>query len=315
MSEYIKNGVVKIKALIFGGTGYIGRNLINQLAENNFTIHVVTRKINNIANFPLKGINVIELKDLWSNGEVTKDIDVVINLAGASINGKRWTESYKKEILHSRINITREIVQNINLGIISPKLLINASATGYYGSEEDKILYEHSAPGSDFLAKVCIAWEKEAYEAKNTIARVVTLRTGIVLGTEGALSKMLLPFKMFIGGAMGGGEQWFSWIHIHDLCSIINFIIHNDDLTGAINAVAPTPVRNAELSKILGNVIKRPSLLKVPKFILKIVLGEMSALLLNSQRVQPAVLLKHSFKFNYPDLKSALMSILNKPYY
>ena len=301
-----------MKVLIFGGSGFLGRNLIEELLALGYQVCVVTRNrqktVSNLGN----KVQVIEWdknSHLVTTNEL-REIDVVINLAGESIGNRRWSNSVKQEILASRIRTTHVIVTAINNRTIQPKVLINASAVGYYGSRENDEITEIEEPGQDFLSQVCRDWEGEAYKVQNDSTRVVTIRIGVVLGSEGALNRMVLPFKFYIGGTLGSGNQWLSWIHIKDLTSMIRFVIEHQELTGPINATAPEPVTMRNFCHVLGDVMNRPSWLPAPELILKIALGQMSEMLLHGQRVVPHKIIEAGFNFQFPDLRSALEDAL-----
>ena len=241
--------VRRMKVLIFGGAGFVGRNLTEELLAKGYQVCVVTRNSQKTTNNLRNKVQVIE----WDNNNPLpstndlNEIDVVINLAGESIGNRRWSNSVKQEILASRIKTTRAIVTAINNHIIQPKFLISASAVGYYGPRQDDEITEFEEAGQDFLAQVCRDWENEAYRVQSDLARVVTLRIGVVIGNEGALNRMAMPFKFYIGGPLGTGNQWLLWIHIQDLTSIIRFLIEHQELTGPINATAPETVVNEDL--------------------------------------------------------------------
>ena len=301
-----------MNVLIFGGTGFVGKNLSKELVDNEYQVFVVTR--NRQENLHRLGneVQLIEWDTFSPLSSVDKlpETDIVINLAGKSIADHRWTSSVKKKIRNSRIRVTSGIVTAINNSTIEPDVLINASAVDYYGARQDDKIDENEEAGESFLAQVCTDWEREAYKVENKFTRVLTMRFGIVLGNEGALNRMVMPFKFYLGGPVGKGEQWISWIHIKDLTSMIRFIIEHQELSGPINAVAPAPVRMKDFSKTLGNVLNKPSWLPVPEIILKIVLGQMSEMLLQGQRVYPEKISNAGFEFKFPELKSALEDIL-----
>ncbi len=301
-----------MKALIFGGSGFIGENLANHLKNNNYEVFIVTRNKQNAKN---KTDNKFLFVEWDYNSPLTfikEKFDIVINLAGKSIGKKRWTKSVRREIYESRINSTQKIVQAINDNVLNPKVFINASAIGYYGKRQNEIITESSEPGNDFLAKLCIDWEKEAYKISSESTRVITMRTAVVLGEEGALQKMMIPFKFFVGGPIGNGKQYLSWIHISDLVNLILFMIENPKIKGPVNASAPNPVTNKKFSKTLAKVINRPYWLPIPAFVLKIVLGKMSEMLLHGQNAIPEKASKAGFKFQFPSLREALRDLLNK---
>lgn len=301
-----------MNVLIFGGTGFVGRNLTKELLENGYQIYIVTRNPQKTANRLGNEIQVIKWDNISPLSSLKKleQIDVVINLAGESIGNRRWTNSVKEQIIASRISTTGAIVTAIDNGTIQPKVLINASAVGYYGPRKDEEITESEEVGQDFLAQVCRDWENEAYKVQSNLTRVVTIRIGVVLGKEGALNRMALPFKFYIGGPLGKGDQWLSWIHIRDLTSMIRFIIEHQELAGPLNAVAPNPVRMKDFSKILGKVLNRPSWLPVPQILLKIALGQMAEMLLHGQRAVPKKILSADFEYRFSNLKAALENAL-----
>ncbi|HEY5124785.1 MAG TPA: TIGR01777 family oxidoreductase [Ignavibacteria bacterium] len=299
---------------VFGGTGLLGTALVNNEKFKDCVFYLFVRSKSSVRKIPLlnKNLEIIEYNN--DVEYVIKELincHVVINFAGASIAGKRWTKEYKKIIYDSRINSTRKMVNSIKLNDSKPELLINASATGIYGSRQNEELSENSEIGNDFLANLCTDWENEALKFTGDGNRVVLLRTGIVLSREGgALQKFIKPFKFFAGGHQGSGKQWISWIHIQDFISIIYFVITNNKIEESLNCTSEIPVTNKDFANILGETLNRPSSFFVPEFILKIVLGEFSETILTGQRVIPEKLLANGFKFKYPDLKSALDNLL-----
>ncbi|AET67770.1 TIGR01777 family protein [Desulfosporosinus orientis DSM 765] len=301
-----------MKVLIFGGTGFLGRQLTEELLSCGYQVSVITRNRQSTAKKVASEVELLE----WDNRSPLSSIsnleaiDGVINFAGESIGNRRWTDSVKQEILQSRINATRAIVKAINDGTIKPKVLINASAVGYYGPRQDEEITEGEAPGEDFLADVCRKWEAEAYKVHNPLTRVVTIRIGVVLGSQGALAKMVTPYKFYAGGPLGKGDQWLSWIHIQDLLRMLRFIIEEDQIKGPVNGTAPNPAAMKDFSKALGEVLGRPSWLSVPEFVLRIALGQMSEMLLHGQRVIPKKVIEAGFEFRFPDLKAAFEDAL-----
>lgn len=235
-------------------------------------------------------------------------VDAVIHLSGAGIGDGRWTSERKKVLRSSRIDTTRVLVDSLSRLKKKPRVLLVASAIGYYGTRDDEILTESSANGTDFLALLCRDWEAEARRASTIGIRTVTLRYGIVLsGKGGALPRMLPPFKLGLGGRLGSGQQWMSWIAIEDVLGIIRFAIANEQISGPVNLVAPNPVRNAEFTRLLAGMLHRPAIFPAPAFVLRIMLGEMAdALLLASDRVQPQKLLMAGYKFRFEILEPAL---------
>jgi hypothetical protein len=235
----------------------------------------------------------------------------VVHLAGEPIAESRWTPQHKEEILNSRKLGTQKIVEAIAQANPKPKVLVNASAIGYYGTSETATFDETSPPGNDFLAEVCQAWEAEAQKVKDAGVRLVILRFGIVLGNGGALAKMIPPFQFFAGGPIGTGQQWFAWIHRDDLVGLIMEALNRSDMEGVFNATAPNPVRMSELSEKLGDVLHRPSWLPVPSFALEALLGEGAKVVLEGQQVLPKRTISYGFKYQYPIVKEALTEILS----
>ncbi len=301
-----------MNVLVFGGTGFVGRNLTVELVKNGYQVYVVTRNPQKTTSIFENKVHVIEWDNIspLSSAFNLEQTDVVINLAGESIGNRRWTNSVKGEIRASRIRTTGAIAAAINEGTIQPRVLINASAVGYYGPREDDEITESEEVGQDFLAQVCRDWESEAFKVQNNLTRVVTIRIGVVLGNEGALNRMALPFKFYMGGPLGKGNQWLTWIHIQDLTRMITFIIEHEELAGPINAVSPNPERMSDFSKILGKVLNSPSWLPVPGILLKIALGQMAEMLLHGQRAIPKKILNANFEYRFPKLKEALENAL-----
>lgn len=300
-----------LKIAIAGGTGLIGKRLVEKLISRGDNVVIIGRNIEKLKKtFPhVKLFSDYSLNYL----QALEGTNVFINLAGVNVAGKRWSEEYKKEILDSRITTTKALIDIIGHLTEKPETYITASAIGYYGPSETKNFIEDDNNGKDFLAEVCFKWEKESLEVTKFNIRHVAVRIGIVLAKEGgALKKMLLPFYLFIGGPLGDGTQWFSWIHIDDLINIFLFAIDNTSVNGPINAVAPNSVRMKHFANTLGKVLKRPSLFFVPTFILKLILGEAHYLVTKGNRVLPKKLLDLNFNFNYTDLTSALKNLLQK---
>lgn len=298
-----------MRLVIAGGTGFIGSALSARLSELGHSLTLLTRRASPAATaFNKKMV-------LWNPGTrgvwetAVAESDGVINLAGEPI-AKRWTTAHREKIASSRIESTRTLVAAIGKAKEKPKFLINASAIGYYGPHGNETLSEEAGAGSDFLSRVCVAWEREAGKAEDYGVRVVRLRTGIVLGRGGgALAKMVPPFKLFLGGPLGDGNQPMSWIHLEDEIGLILFLLEHPEARGAINATAPNPATMSEFCKTLGDVLNRPSWAPVPAFALRLVLGEMADMLLTGQRVLPAAVQKLGYAFKYPTLREALLSL------
>jgi uncharacterized protein len=306
-----------MKVAITGATGFVGTRLIDRLQSEGHQILVLTRNADSARRiFPadkFPNVEIVAYTPLAS-GEWQQSIagcDAVVNLAGAPIAESRWTAERKQEILESRKLGTQKIVEAIAQANPKPTVLINSSAIGYYGTSETATFEESVQPGSDFLAQVCRDWEAEAEKVKAAGVRLVILRTGIVLGMGGAIAKMLMPFRMFAGGPIGSGRQWFSWIHREDMVSLIVFALTHSEMEGTYNATAPNPVRMAELCQALGQVMNRPSWLPVPDFALEALLGDGAQVVLQGQQVLPKRTEASGFKFAYPTVKPALEEVLS----
>ncbi len=308
-----------MKLLLTGCTGFIGRELIPLLIKEGHSVTVISRqskgKIKAIAND--QRISFIQMNPAesssWNQEEIQsslKSCEGVINLAGEPIAEKRWTEDHCKEITNSRIETTKNLIKNLRNLKKPPKVLINASAIGFYGSHPQTEFIEESFPGDDFLANLCKEWESIAKNKPRT-TRLVIVRIGIVLAKDGgALGKMLPIFRAGLGGPIGDGKQWMSWIHRTDLCNLINESVKNSSWSGVINGVAPNPVRMNDFSNSLGKVLGRPSLLAVPGPILKLILGDGARVVLEGQNVQSQRFNKLKFKFIFPTIKDAFKAIL-----
>ena len=300
-----------MKLVVSGATGFIGSALCPRLLEKGHTLVLLTRSAPPEPTTPSKR---------WLHwtpgapGEWEKAVDGadgIINLAGEPIAARRWTATQKSRIRLSRIESTRSLVEAIAKANQKPGFLLNASAVGYYGPRGDEPITEESPPGTDFLSRVCVEWEEEAKKAEPLGVRVIRLRTGIVLGPNGgALAKMVPPFKLFVGGPLGSGMQWMSWIHRDDEVGLILHLIENSRASGAVNATAPNPVRMKEFCQTLGKILHRPCWAPVPAFALKLMLGEMADMLLTGQRVLPAAAQKLGYQFRYPLLYEALQACM-----
>lgn len=303
------------RIILTGGTGLIGGKLGLKLSRNGAEVTLLTHN----ASSSLKKNNWASQVYQWDYNKpdlwryLIDGKDAVIHLAGANLSTKRWNNQYKKIIYNSRVESTRNIVSAIKSCKIKPKTFITVSAVGIYGDRGDELLSEDSEYGNDFLANLCNDWEKEAKEIELPGVRRVSLRLGLVLSNDGGvLKKLLLPFKLFIGGTLGNGNQWFPWIHIQDVVDIIEYALANDSLAGAINCAAPGIVRMKEFSKTLGKIIHRPSYIHIPRFILRMVSGQIADTAVSSQRISIEKLLGSGYEFKFPYLEDALKDLLNK---
>lgn len=301
-----------MNVFITGGTGFIGQALIEKLLQQGHAVTTLARNPTKLGN-PSAQLRLVQGSPLipgsWQQEVVGHE--AIINLTGASIF-TRWTPAAKKMILHSRVAATRNIVEAIPASAASPPTLINASAAGYYGFCGDEEKYEADPPGADFLASVCRAWEQEANQAQGK-ARVVIMRTAVVLGEGGgALAAMLPAFRLGLGGKLGHGRQWFPWIHLSDLTSAVIFLMESKGISGPVNLGAPEPVRNEDFTRCLGRILHRPTFLTAPGFAIRLALGEMSSVLLEGCRMMPGVLQKNGFTFRFPELQPTLEDVLKK---
>lgn len=294
-----------MKIAITGATGFIGKHLTSFYLNQGAEVIIISRS-------PVKqevpGITTLTWDALHNNPEQLEGVQAIINLAGETIN-QRWTQKTKERIIQSRLTTAASIATAISRLENKPEVVINASGMSIYGISETETFDEYSpAHVMDFLSSVVEKWERAADGIQDT--RIVKIRVGIVLGLDGgALPPMTLPYKLFVGGKVGSGRQWMSWIHVDDMVGLIDYCIRNTDITGPVNGTAPNPVRNSEFGHTLAKVLKRPNLLPVPAFAFKLIFGELSTLLLDGQRVLPQVLLDHGYVFRYPNLEDALNAL------
>ncbi len=292
------------KIIIAGGSGFVGTYLAQQLAKDGFQVVILSRTPKQNKSTSISFANYSDVVDVVSGAKA------VINLAGHNLFDARWTDEIKQKIMNSRVDTTRMLVDAMHQSTVKPDVFISASASGYYGNRDAEFLREDSHPGTDFLAQVCINWEKEALKAP--VKRIVIPRIGIVLEKNGgALGKMLTPFKLFVGGPLGNGKQYFPWVHMHDVVATIRESITNPQFQGVFNCVAPQSITMAQFASVLGDVLHRPSLFSVPEFALSLVFGEASDALVASQRVVPQKLTAWKYGFKFEDLKIALSDILD----
>jgi hypothetical protein len=301
-----------MKILVTGSTGLVGTALVSALARDGNTVCRLVRPQSTVSMETKDGFNVAWNPATGELGGAGVGPDAVVNLAGAPIGDGRWTAERKATLRSSRIDSTRALVNALGKMNARPRVLVSASAIGIYGNRGDELLTEESKLGGDFLAGVAQEWEAEALKAQTLGIRVVLARFGIVLAREGgALTKIVMPFKIGAGGKVGSGKQWMSWVALEDVVGILRLAIENASVRGAINVVAPQPVRNEEFTKVLAKILHRPALFPAPAFALRFALGEMAdALLLSSQRVVPARLEQSGYRFLHADLAAALKSVL-----
>ncbi|MFW9998331.1 MAG: TIGR01777 family oxidoreductase [Candidatus Odinarchaeota archaeon] len=300
-----------MRALIVGGSGFVGSHLTPFLVEKGFDVTIMARHPERGPRVPsqVKTLAADAVKPGNWQTEVP-NYDVLVNLAGVSVF-KRWDEAYKKLLRDTRILSTRNLVDALPENPERKITLINTSGAGYYGFTADEELSESAPPGSDFLAGLARDWEAEALKAKDKGARVVITRFGIILGKGGgALTQMTLPFRFFAGGPLGHGRQWVSWMHIQDLCRAELFLIEHENIEGPVNFSSPMPVRNVDLAKAIGKALNRPAFMPAPSFMIKLVLGEFGSVILEGQRAVPRVLLDSGFTFEYPSIDEALKDLL-----
>lgn len=289
--------------LLTGGTGLIGRQLCQHWLAQGHRLTVWSRRPEQVARLcgdAVRGVASLQ--------EVIGPVDAVINLAGAPIADRPWTHKRKALLWSSRISLTETLLAWLEGLVEKPAVLISGTAVGWYGDGGERELTEASGPvQDDFPSQLCVAWEETAQRAEALGIRVVLVRTGLVLAAEGGfLSRLLLPFKLALGGPIGNGRQWMPWVHIHDQIALIDFLLHQHDARGPYNACAPHPVRNREFAKTLGQVLHRPAFMPMPAFVLKVGLGELSGLLLGGQKALPERLLAAGFTFQFTELKAAL---------
>lgn len=300
-----------MRIFVVGGTGFIGFHLIERLLQDGHTVTALVRSPHKTSRLPA-GVATVAGDPTrpghWQ--EEVRQAEAIINLAGFNIFA-RWTPKNKKLIRESRIHSTRNIVAALLPDRTPAQTLINASAVGYFGFDDGTDKNEDAPAGKDFLARVCVDWETEAFKASRKGTRVIAARIGIVLASNGgALARMLPAFRLGVAGRLGHGRQWFPWIHLDDLIAIFPFCLNHPEITGPLNCCAPHPVRNLEFTRTLGRVLHRPTILPAPAFAVRLALGELSSVVLEGARVLPGNLLRHGFSFRYPELEPALKGLL-----
>jgi uncharacterized protein (TIGR01777 family) len=307
-----------MKIVIAGGTGFLGSPLAEMYAEEGHEVRVLSRSLmaGDTRHDPgtgVPGITRVGWKPDGKSGpwaSTLENADALVNLSGESIAGKRWTPQRKAQLRDSRILSTRSLATAVQAAARPPAVFVSGSAVGYYGASGDEAKIEDSAAGSDFLAQLCEDWEKEARAASRRETRLVLLRSGIVLERSGgALAEMMRPFRFFLGGRLGSGRQYTSWIHRLDWIEMVRWVVQTPQISGPVNATAPYPVTNRQFARALGRAMHRPALLPAPAFALRVALGPMAESILTGQRVLPTVAQKHGYHFRYPEIDQAFRGI------
>jgi uncharacterized protein (TIGR01777 family) len=305
-----------MRVFVTGGTGLIGSRLLKRLRERGDEVRLLTRRPDAVRE-KFAGCN-LHAGDPMIAGpwmDAAAECDAVVNLAGENIFGRRWNDDYKRMLMDSRVKTTDNVVAALarrpRTDSGAARVLVNASAIGYYGPRGDEEIGEDASPGNDYLAEICVAWEKSARAAEAAGARVALVRIGVVLDRAGgALKPMLTPFKLGVGGPVGSGRQWMSWIHHADAVGIILLALDRAEARGPLNGTAPTPVTNKEFGKALGRALHRPAFLPTPGFVMRAALGEVAGVVLTGQRVLPRAALKLGYQFQFPTIDAALADIL-----
>ncbi len=303
-----------MRVLITGGSGLIGRALARDLVRGGSEVIILSRRPDRVSGLP-PGVEVRHWDGRTAQGwaPLAEGADAIVNLAGENIGSKRWTRERKRLILESRLNAGRAVVEAIRKSSRKPHVVVQASGVGYYGPGGDEQIDEHSPPAHDFLAKIAVDWEASTAGAEVVGVRRVIIRTGVVLSAQGgALTRMLLPFRLFVGGRLGSGRQWLPWVHIADEVAAIRFLIENETAVGAFNLSAPEPVTNADFSRALGKQLGRPALVPMPGLALRCLFGEMAAVILEGQRAVPRRLTAAGFQFRFSKLDAALSDLFGR---
>ena len=300
-----------MKILISGGTGLVGRALIEELLAANHTCVVLSRAPERQIDLPdMVTLRQWDARAMEPLVELMEECEAVFHLAGESIGAGRWTADRKQQIIDSRVVSTTALTAAILQAQLPPQVYFQASAVGYYGPGDDQLITEDAPPGNDFLAQVCQEWEAASAAVEARGVRRIVARTGIILTANGgALPRMAMPFKFFAGGPAGSGRQWMPWIHLADEVGALRFLLEQEEARGPFNLTAPNPVTNREFGSLLGKALQRPSLLPAPALALRLALGEMADLILTGQRAVPSRLLDLGYEFRFPDLDSALQDI------
>jgi uncharacterized protein (TIGR01777 family) len=302
-----------MRVVITGGTGLIGRALAADLAADSHEVILLSRAPGWVAGLPA-GVRAAgwdgQTAAGW--GPLADGAQAIVNLAGENLGAGRWTAERKRRIRASRLNAGQAVVEAVRAAGRAPRVVVQSSAVGYYGPQGDQELAEGAPPGNDFLARLCVEWEASTAPVEAMGVRRVVIRSGVVFhASDGALPRMLLPFKLFVGGPLGSGRQWLSWMHIADEVAAIRFLIEKEEAAGAVNQAAPHPLTNAEFGRVVGRVLGRPAWIPAPAFALRLVLGEMATMVLDGQRAVPRRLLALGFAFRFPEAEAALRDLLS----
>jgi uncharacterized protein (TIGR01777 family) len=300
--------------IITGGTGLIGRALAADLVADGHEVILLSRAPERATGLPAGA-----RAEGWDGrtaagwGPLADGAQAVVNLAGENLGAARWTAERKRRIRESRLNAGRAVVQAVQTAGRAPRVVVQSSAVGYYGPRGDEELTEEAPPGSDFLAQLCVDWEASTAPVEAVGVRRVIIRSGVVLhASNGALPRMLLPFKLFVGGPLGSGQQWLSWMHVADEVAAIRFLLDAEEAAGPFNLTAPHPLTNAEFGQVVGRVLGRPAWMPAPAFALRLALGEMATVVLDGQRAVPRRLLALGFAFRFPEAEAALRDLLER---
>jgi uncharacterized protein len=308
----MQEGGYEMRVLIPGGSGLLGRQLAANLSADGYEVILLSRTPERVS-----GLSVGVRVERWDGrtasgwGHLTDGAAAIINLAGESLAGGRWTEDAKRKIVHSRTYAGAAVVEAVKAADVKPGLVIQPSGVGYYGPHGDEELTEGNGPGSDFGAQVCVQWEAATEPVEAMGVRRAVIRTGVVLSPDAlALKRLILPYRFFVGGRLGSGRQWFSWVHIADYVAGVRFLMDRTDASGNFNLSAPGPMTNADFGKALGRAIGRPSWIPIPAAAMRLLFGEMASVLLEGQRVLPRRLLELGFQFRFPAAGAALRDLL-----
>lgn len=307
------------RVIITGGSGLIGRALTANLSEDQYDVVILSRTPSDVTGLPA-GARAVGWDTQTAEGwaELAEGATAIVNLAGASLAGEgffptRWTDSRRRQLRDSRVHAGAAVVDAVRRAEEKPHIVIQSSAIGYYGPRGDEIVTEKSEPGSDFLARLCLEWEKSTVDVEAHGVRRAIIRSGLVLSTkDGSLPRIMLPYRLFVGGPFGNGRQWWSWIHLHDEVRAIRFLIEDGDARGVFNLTSPNPSTNNAFGRTLARVLRRPHLIPVPGFAMRALFGEVAGVILEGQRVAPERLLEIGFALEHPQLEAALRHLVQR---